>query len=423
MSISLIKDRLAFYGRNNFLLKRMIREIDSAAQLKPGELRELEQYCAVQLVRYAVKKSPFYSERYAGIDLQQDFKTFYPLLPQLYKHELRENSQHVLTTSSRFLKKAHTSGTSGSPLAVYRPANAILREQAYVWFYRMQHGVQMGDRLVSMRGALDNSTLHYFNQSENTLYLSSYLLSKKNIHQYAEQLNAFRPRAIFAFPSSLFALVNLLNEAGLGAEVPLIFTSSETLYPFQRERIEKGLNGNIFDWYGNAERSIALAQCEKGAYHELPLYGINDFQADGVVTTSLINRAFPLIKYYVDDRFTLLNDDCTCGRGRAVRSVEGRVDDVVKLPDGTQVGRLGVAFQGIPNLRYAQIVQEEISSIRVNIVTGARFNAEDQQLLLHKLRRRLNNSLGITFNKIEEEEIIKSASGKYKLIVSKISAS
>lgn len=421
--MNLLKDKLAYYSRHNFLLTGRIREIEAASRLRPDELRSLHQQQVMQVIRHAAAKTAFYRERYAGIDLQGPFSEVYPALPVLQKSDLRENGKRLLAAPAAILKKAHTSGTSGSPLEVYRSPGAILRERAYVWFFRMQHGVQMGDRLVSMRGVLDNSTLHYFNKAENTLYLSSYLLSKKNIHHYAEQLNRFRPKAIFAFPSSLFALVNLLNEAGLSAEVPLIFTSSETLYPFQRERIEKGLNGNIFDWYGNAERSIALGQCEKGAYHELPLYGINEFLTNGVVTTSLINRAFPLIKYYVDDRFTLMNDDCSCGRGRAVRSVEGRVDDVVKLPDGTQVGRLGVAFQGIPNLRYAQIVQEEISSIRVNIVTGPRFNAEDQQLLLHKLRRRLNNSLGITFHKIGEEEIVKSSSGKYKLIVSKIPAS
>ncbi len=420
MGMNLLKDKIAYFSRHNFLLMNRIREIETASRLRTADLRNLQQQRAMQLIHHAVGKTDFYRERYMGIDLQQPFGELYPALPILQKSDLREHGKRMLAMPSVMVKKAHTSGTSGSPLEIYRSPGAILRESAYVWFFRMQHGVQMGDRLVSMRGVLDNKTLHYFNQAENTLYLSSYLLSKKNIHQYAEQLNAFRPRAIFAFPSSLFTLVNLLNEAGLGAEVPLIFTSSETLYPFQRERIEKGLNGNIFDWYGNAERSIALGQCEKGAYHELPLYGINDFQANGVVTTSLINRAFPLIKYYVDDSFTLMNDDCTCGRGRGIRSVEGRMDDVVRLPDGSQVGRLGVAFQGIPNLRYAQIVQEDVGAIRVNIVTSPRFNVDDQQLLLHKLRRRLNNSLAITFNKIGEEEIIKSPSGKYKLIVSKI---
>ncbi|MEP7257494.1 MAG: hypothetical protein ABI687_03885 [Flavitalea sp.] len=284
----------------------------------------------------------------------------------------------------------------------------------------MKRGLQMGDPYVSMRGALDNRTLSYHNKAENALYLSSYQLSKSNIHKYAALLEKFKPRAICAFPSSVFALANLLDEAGIRINIPLVFTSSETLYPFQRQRIENSFSGKIADWYGNAERSVSLAQEEDGYYRELPVYSNNEFLENGVISTSLINRSFPLIRYYVDDTFekafTHGKEDC----GIAIRSVEGRVDDVVILPDGTQVGRLGVAFQGVNNLRYAQIVQEEKSGIRVNLVVTPQFGAADQDILLNKLRQRLNNSLLITFSKIDESGIVKSRSGKFKLVVSRL---
>jgi phenylacetate-CoA ligase len=303
---------------------------------------------------------------------------------------------------------------------MYRSAGAILKENAYVWQYRLAQGLSLGDPVVSMRGVLDNKTLHYYNKAENTLYLSSYLLSKADIHQYAALLNDFKAKAIFAFPSSLFTLCNLLDEAGLSVHVPLLFTSSETLYPFQREKIEATLKARIFDRYSTAERTILLHECPHGNYHPAPKYGYAEFAERGVITTGFINKAFPLIKYKIDDSFKFMDHACACGKCAGIASIEGRVDDVVLLEDGTRIGRLGVAFQGIPHLRYAQIVQDERNAIKVNVVTAPAFNSSEQELLEKKLRQRLNDTIGIHFTKVDESAIIKTNSGKFKLVISKV---
>jgi len=346
----------------------------------------------------------------------------YPQLPAITKTAIREHEAAILTKPVRLVKKAFTSGTSGSPLNMYRSAGAILKENAYVWQYRLSHGISLGDPFVSMRGVLDNKTLQYYNKAENILYLSSYQLSKPAIKEYASSLNKFKPKAIFAFPSSLFTLSNLLDEAGLKVTIPLLFTSSETLYPFQREKIEQTLGGRIFDRYSTAERTILLHECEHGNFHAAPKYGISEFidNGKGVITTGFINKAFPLIKYQIDDTFRLMDAPCSCGKGIGVSSIEGRVDDVVLLNDGTRIGRLGVAFQGIPHLRYAQIIQESTNDIKVNMVTAPAFKKTEQDLLEKKLRQRLNDSILINFNHVEEQDIIKTLSGKFKLVISKV---
>jgi phenylacetate-CoA ligase len=344
----------------------------------------------------------------------------YAALPEISKADIRDKEETLLTSPVRLLKKAFTSGTSGSPLNLYRSAGSILKENAYVWQYRKSMGLNVGDKHISMRGVLDNKTLNYYNKSENALYLSSYLLSKANIKKYEKAIRDFKPKAIVAFPSSLFTMVNLFEQENIHVHVPLLFTSSETLYPFQREKIEKYFNGRIYDRYSTAERSILLHECEHGNYHEAPKYSFFEFKEKGVVTTSFINQAMPLIKYRIDDTFEHMTEPCPCGKGIGVSSIEGRTDDVVILEDGTRIGRLGVAFQGVPHLRYAQIVQEKQEEILVNVVTGNAFGADEQALLLKKLRQRLNGSIGIRFEKVGEEGIQKTKSGKFKLVVSKI---
>lgn len=420
--INHLKDSIAYYSRHNVLLYRQMGQLTDLENLPPSELRSIEEKEAMKMIRFAADKSEFYRKLYQGIDLRGTFDEVYPTLPVITKADIRESETLILTKPAKFLKKAFTSGTSGSPLNMYRSAGAILKENAYVWQYRLSHGISLGDPFISMRGVLDNKTLHYYNKAENTLYLSSYLLSKATIGQYAEHLDKFKPKAIFAFPSSLFTLANLLEEAGLSAQIPLLFTSSETLYPFQREKIEQTFGGRIFDRYSTAERTILLHECEHGNYHAAPKYGVWDFldNGKGVITTGFINRAFPLIKYQIDDTFRFLDAPCACGKGQGVSSIEGRVDDVVLLEDGTRIGRLGVAFQGIPHLRYAQIVQESTTGITVNMVTAPSFKKNEQDLLEKKLRQRLNSTIVINFNKVEEQDIIKTLSGKFKLVISKV---
>jgi phenylacetate-CoA ligase len=415
-----LKDSLAYFTRHNFLLNRQMAKIIALENMDPTELRKLEEKEAMKMIRFAAQNSAYYQKLYSNINLKGAFSDVYPKLPVITKSDIRANENDIVTDPVHLLKKAYTSGTSGSPLNMYRSAGAILKENAYVWQYRLSKGINLGDPFVSMRGVLDNKTMHYYNKAENTLYLSSYLLSKTNIKKYAKLLNNFKPKAIFAFPSSLFTLSNLIEEAGLHVEVPLLFTSSETLYPFQREKIEKTLKARIYDRYSTAERTILLHECDYGNYHAAPKYGISEFPERGVITTSFINKAFPLIRYRIDDSFRFMDKPCECGKGVGIASVEGRVDDVVMLEDGTRIGRLGVAFQGIPNLRYAQIIQENVSGIIVNLVTTPAFMKSDQDLLEKKLRQRLNESLQINFNKVDEQDIIKTHSGKFKLVVSKV---
>jgi phenylacetate-CoA ligase len=421
-TVNHIKDHIAFYSRHNFLLHRQIGKIRDLDKMTQEELLRVRDKQAVSIIRHAATASSFYKDLYSGIDLSGSFQEIYASLPVLQKAEVKANGYNLLTTSARFLKKAHTSGTSGSPLAVYRPASAILTENAYVWYYRSSHGLDLGDPVVSMRTTLNNKTLQYQNKAENILHLSSYQLSKTNIKKYAKLLKSFQPKAICAFPSSVYTLVDLLEQEGIDVKVPLIFTSSETLYPFQRAKIEKALGAKIFDWYGNAERSIALGQCEEGNYHEMPLYSINDFSERGVLTTSLINKAFPLIKYYVDDIFKLKNGDCACGRRNAISSLEGRVDDVLVLDDGARVSRLGIVFQNVNHVRYAQIIQYHPGAIEVNIVANAGFGESERGLLEQRFRQRLNDRVTILFRNVQEKDIIKTKAGKFKLIVSKLGA-
>ncbi|MEP7259082.1 MAG: hypothetical protein ABI687_11845, partial [Flavitalea sp.] len=114
-SVKHIQDRIAFYSRHNFLLFRQIRKIQSFDQLTVEELEILKKEETMKLIRYAVSKSPFYKERFRLVNTEGPFDEVYPSLPVLTKDDVKANGLKIATTPLRFLKKANTSGTSGSP--------------------------------------------------------------------------------------------------------------------------------------------------------------------------------------------------------------------------------------------------------------------------------------------------------------------
>lgn len=420
LSLRALKEELVFLSKHNVLLDLEIKKIRQFQHLPETEHDAIKQQKAIDLIRFANKHSSFYRHLYRDVDTNGSFAEIYQQLPVIRKPDIIAHRNEFCTTLPMFLKEGLTSGTSGTPLTVYRSPGSIIRENAYVWYFRSMHGLNVGDPIVSMRGKLDSKTLSYYNKAENTLYLSCYLLSAANIRRYAELIKDFKPKAICTLPSSMYTMVNLLNQENVDLHVPMVFTASSTLYPFQREKIENTLQTKLIDWYGNAERTITLGQCPHGNYHEFPLYSINEFRDNGVITTALTNRAFPLIRYFVDDKFHLLDGPCPCGKTKAIKGIEGRFEDAVVLSDGTLVNGLGIAFQGIKHLQYAQIIQEEVNNIQVNLVTAPGFSREDEQIILQRLRQRMNDSVGIVFRNVSEEDIIKNPSGKFTLIITRL---
>lgn len=420
LSFKELKEQFVFLCRHNVLLDQEINRIRKHEGLTDPEHDFLKRAKAMEMVKFAKKHSAFYRQLYKQCDVSGSFENVFASLPVITKTDVRNNRNSICTTIPVLLKHGVTSGTTGSPLTVYRSPGSIIRENAYVWYFRMSHGVNIGDPIVSMRGKLDRHTLSYFNKAENTLYLSIYQLSPSNIRKYAELIESFQPKAICALPSSLYTMVNLLNQENIQMSVPMVFTASSTVYPFQREKIEATLNTKLIDWYGNNERTITLGQCPYGNYHEFPMYSINEFRDGGVVTTSLGNKSFPLIKYYVDDVFHMMEGNCPCGKTKGISAIEGRFEDALVLPDGTLVNGLGIAFQGVNNLRYAQIVQDEVNCIDVNLVVAPSYSKHDEESIAKKLRQRLNDSVTIRFNQVNENDIIKKPSGKFTLIISKL---
>ncbi|MEK6477829.1 hypothetical protein WJR50_09855 [Catalinimonas sp. 4WD22] len=407
--------------RYNFYFYRRLRAIQAQENKTDKDLLELQNHKFLTLLKRAYQFSPFYRNLYDryGVNIAQiqSVKDI-DCLPQISKTDVRDHMDQIFIGRKFDRISAYTSGTTGNPTQVYRDYASIIEEGAYQWAYRMNLGHEPGMRTVVLRGNLHRNRKERFNRFTNTLALSSYHLNIKNAQWYYQKISDFKPNAILAYPSSVESLANLFTLLDRSLSIPFIFTSSETLYGHQRRKIEGVFNTKIADWYGNAERTIALRQREDHLYEEIPTYSVNRFYEDYVLSTSLINSSFPLINYRVDDTIQVHPQSLAKKRGkRLISRIQGRSDDILVLPDGTRIGLLWGAFDRIPHLLLAQIVQNDITNFKVNIVVSKKFSLEDERFLEEKLKEFVGHQALFTIHKVEEKDIIKSKAGKYKLVV------
>lgn len=417
-----MNDFFKYYSKNNILTLKKYKEIDGFYKLSDDKLLDLYSVRFVSMFKRAISKSVFYKKLYGshGISINsvKDLSDINKL-PIIDKVTIRDHINELFIGFDFMKVIGLTSGTSGTPLTLYRTAFDIATEQAYIRHYREMFGYKLGQPLLSIRGTLGKSTPHHHFKKANILYISSPNINEQTIEAYYNLVTKFGPVAIEAYPSYLYKFCIELEKKGLTLQVDHCFTSSETLMDFQREKIEPFLNTTIHDWYGNAERTILLAQNPKMEYYPLPLYSINEFNEKDIVTTSLTNYHFPLIRYKVDDIIKLKSAGFENNLLHPqIESISGRASDNLFLTDGSVVGCIDHAFKGVKHIEMAQVHQyENTDPIDIKIIVNQKFSKSDEDQLRANFIRMVGTETPFFFNYAKKEDMVFPKNGKYQLVV------
>lgn len=421
-------------------LRRARQAIGESQWLPPEGWQALQLEEARSLALHAARRVPYYRELFGrlGVDplAWRSLDDLYAL-PELSRDDVIEAGASLLAEGGPWLRfKGSTSGTTGRAMLGWRDRASIAVEQAFVERQAAWAGYRPGERRAWLRGDpvvpahQSDGPLWRMNRAENMLMLSSYHLSPGNGAAYIEALERFDPVLLQAYPSSISYLARWLEEHDRvyrGTALRGIVTSSETLSPADRQVIAERFGCRVFDWYGAFERVAAIGTCEHGNYHVLEDYGCVEFEPNGDGTANLIgtgfgNRSMPLIRYRADDVVVPADPGyrCPCGRSfRVVERVLGRVDDVIRTPDGRHVVMLDWIFAGLFGLMEAQVVQERLDEVRIRIVAGSEFGFADEQALLARALERLGPRVRIRIERVAQIE--RTRNGKFRQIVSRLS--
>jgi phenylacetate-CoA ligase len=428
------------YGRS---FKHWRELLEQSQWWDENALLEYQDRELCRLIKHCYENVPYYREVFnergikpADIQGRRDLVR----LPCLTKADILKNFDRLRATNiSPEETEIHTSGgTTGTPIAVVIEREAEALRLACEWRFYNWGGYHFNDRIAILRGTdvegFERGRRWEFDPSRNALVLSSFDMSDKNLEIYFQKLCEFRPQFIRGYPSALLLMARFALERNLRLPqqgfVKALFTSSETVYPFERRLTEEAFGAPIYDAYGNTEQAGRMAQCncleghhDAGEFAVVELLNTDASGLGEIVATPLGSYAMPLIRYRTGDLARFSETRCRCGRGLKVASkIEGRMQDIALLKDGTPLSLTAFFFAvhvpEMAQIRKIQFQQEEVGRLRVLAVKGANYQEGACELMLQRMNKNLASQFQLEIQYVDD--IPQTKAGKHRFFVTSL---
>lgn len=410
---------------------------------EPERLGRYQDDMLCRLVRHAGRHVPYYRKLFSDIGL--DPETFrgrvdMPNIPVLDKETLRRRSREFIADNARSFRPSRhkTSGSTGTPLEFLLDVQAKAHDGAAVLRSFSWAGYYPGMKLFSVKDHL-KAWEYKYSMLGRVLNFDSNSISRESALRIWPKINRLKPAVFRSYPFTLMMLYKYGQEAGLRMHTPQsIITTSETMPDSLRNQLQTCYQAKVFDYYGMSENAPMITQCEAQTYHVIEDYAWHEFldpetgnpvdQGQGeIVATGFYNYSMPLIRYRTGDEACLAGEQagCACGRRfRIVHSIEGRREDYILTPEGLRLNLIETPLNAGKGIMAGQYVQDSPDHMYVNILPGPDFEKDSLQLVLHKLRDLVGESIRIDFHIVDRLETRGGGrTGKVPFIYSKIGKS
>jgi putative adenylate-forming enzyme len=392
------------HGADMNTLRALGAELIARDRWPRERLLGLQREQLTELVSHAIASSPYYRETLGrdavGIPLDQ--------LPTLPKTTLVDQFDRILTDPRLRLAdlEAHlggpdaatpylgeyrvfaTSGTSGlRGLVVYS-------EQEFTYWVAVslrlfaRIGITSDTRLVAI-GAPEplHITRQLFAAFRSGRRGTPELSVLTPIDEMVGALNTYRPEAIVTYASIAALLAQEQLEGRLRIEPRIVAVGAEVLTDESRVGILDAWGVHATNIYATTENLYVASSTpplpDLRIHEDLAVIEVVDERNQPVppgtrgfkvLVTNLVNRTQPLIRYEISDSVLLAENPDPAGLPfRRIARVDGRSDDVVRLPGvgGGEVAvhpyRLRSPFSALGAVRQYQIVHDE-TGLHIRIV-------------------------------------------------------
>ncbi|MDD3143898.1 MAG: hypothetical protein PHG32_06845, partial [Candidatus Cloacimonetes bacterium] len=352
-------------------------------------------------------------------------------IPLLDKDTLRTQQKLFIADTAHLLdtKIEKTSGSTGTPLTLLIDKHSqVNKYAAYARAFRWA-GYRPGALRFVIKGLSETKGKPWgYDALRNMIYLNSSRMNKDVCMAAAKLVARLRPSVFEGYARSFIDFYKLTRHAYKFSSLRGIFVYGESVTPSIREFVEKAYSAHLFDFYSHAENSVMISEkpdqrkylMEDYFYPEIVNPEGNPAE-DGygeLVGTSFYNYAMPLIRYRTRDYLRLAEKQDSSFR--EVLEIEGRMDDHIEMPDGRKIyfaeGALGYA----KGIIMAQYIQEKPGELVVSLLADDRFDTASYPEIERGLRKRIGDSLKVSFQVVDELE--KKKSGKVPFIINRIGA-
>ena len=431
-------------GRRTF---DVLAELEATQWLSPCALRAYQAARLNALLQTALVHSPWHAARLraAGLDdaVRAGTMSLADLrrLPTMSRQDAREHMDAMVWRGvPGGAHRYTTGGSSGEPLIFHfgrerQASDAAGRMRARRWW-----GVEPGEREVYLWGApieLNRTDRIKILRDRlvNQLLLNAFEMSPSAMDRYLEAIEAWQPRCLYGYASSLALLAAHAEARGREPRLPVlrvVCATGEALYPHQRELLQRVFGAPVANEFGSRDIGFTaheapggqmLLMSESHIVEALDEAGspVAAGEAGEAVITSLVSAAQPFVRYRTGDVVRLSTATAADGRGlHVIDEVAGRKTDFVVAPDGRIMHALALIYvvRALPGIAQFKCVQRALDRIEVQIVPAAGWDDAGAHAVVAGMQARLGDDVAVEVRLLED--IPPERSGKHRYVVSEV---
>ena len=310
----------------SFLLETQAWDIDQLINFQIKRLNDL--------LAFSNRYSNFYRKRFKknGIDLKIKHLEDLKHVPPITKNELILHNDDI-HSKYKFNKTfiSETSGTTGQVLTFNKneewdSENRAAMLRCYNW-----HNVKPWEYNIYMWG------YNIDKKRRKKIRLMDFLQNRYRIFDYnTDSLRLLLDKIsnasfIHGYSSMIYELSKIFNSENIETypkKLKMIKGTSEKIFSYYNEEVEKAFGVKMISEYGAAESGLIAFECKYGNMHINMENVIVEEVNKEIIVTNLASFSFPIIRYKLGDYIKLLPTDkyCKCGLEHPIiKEVSGRV--------------------------------------------------------------------------------------------------
>lgn len=389
------------------------------------------------IVNYHIEHNPLYRSKLVN----NPFGSFEDL-PIMRKMDFQKPLKELISDEYKIrdLYVHNTSGSSGNPFfyAKNKESHAIVHSILQRLY--SEHGIAMCDKQARFYGIPSSGTSRYIELLKDRLLNRTrfpiFDLSDSALNNFLKKFKNGKYIYIYGYTSaiSIFAKYLRTKNIILKKVCPTLkacIVTSEVCTKEDRQIIEDYIGVKVINEYGCSEAGIIAFEDIKGVWRLIEddcYFEIVDDKgkvlpegSEGrLLITNLSNKAMPFIRYEVGDIAIITHDE----QGRILKTLSGRVSDLIKLPSGKIAGGLTFYYisrtimeKGV-SIKEFIVRQTKLDCFEFDIVSNEPINSEIAKILQTNMDKYLEPGLNLKINIVGQ--INRPKSGKIKHFYSEI---
>ncbi len=407
------------------------RDRIAASRNNPAMIRQLQDEARVSVIRAAYENSPYYRDQ-----LTKAFGTsfdpaavldpaMWSQIPLLSPETVVDSREKMATRPVSELDRGSTGGTSGKPVQFFLDRNRSPIEYAFVFDAWARCGFREGDWRAVFRGVEIQDAGSVSIERDPALAemrFSIFHLTDAVMRRYYDAIKDSGIVHLHGYPSAIGMFASFLLREGLAPlkSIRGVMLMGERLYPNYRTTIEQAFPAaTLVPFFGLSEKCAFAVEApgRPDVYDFEPLYGYTELldendrpvttpgQRGRIVTTGLIFKGMPFIRYDTRDEATLIDAPCADNnwRLRVERIVPRRGHEFLVSSQGRLIPILALLVFGdeMLTIREFQFYQDTPGKAVIRIVRAAGDAEPDVARFLDLIRRKTSGDVTLTHEFVE----------------------